>query len=1264
MKKLKLLALALFVSGAALAQTVFSDYTDGKIYVRVKASNNPSFAKQRQWQKLPVTSFPFLSSLSAQYGINNVSKPFFAAKGSDELLRTYVVEFSHTADVQHLIADLEHSGAVDFAEKVPLMKTFAYTPNDYNGTTMWNLAKINATTAWGVFHGNSTTSTVAVVDNAMQLTHTDLTANKWVNPNETAGNGIDDDGNGFIDDVNGYDVADMDNSPLPPNTSFDHGTHCSGIVGARTDNGTGISAIGFNVKIIGVKSTHDTSSNTAVDAGYAGIIYAVSVHARVISCSWGGSGSSTTEQSVINYAWNNNCIIVAAAGNNGNTVQNYPGAYNNVYCVASTTSTDARSSFSNYGTWVDIAAPGSNIYSTVPNNTYATMSGTSMATPLVAGLCGLMIAYQPYLTPTQVLNCISSTAVSVNPVGQMGAGRIDAGAAMNCVTSVPLSGPTVDFISQMTTTCPNTPVKFLDKSFFGATSWSWTFQGGTPATSTAQNPTITYATPGTYSVSLTATNPNGSNTKTKTSYITVLGPTTLPLTEGFTASTYPPAGWAENDKNLDSVKWYRNTSVGGYGTSTKSIYFDNYNIDATGVHDELWTPKYDFTGLSSATLKFDVAYARYDATYSDSLRVMVSTDCGQTFTQVYFKGGTTLATAADNTSATFVPANSEWRTETVSLNSYIGQGSVLVSFVNYGHYGQAIYVDNINITGIQAGAPPTANFTASNNPCTGQTISLTDASTNNPTSWAWSMPGATPSSSTSQNPSITYAAAGTYTVSLTATNGFGASTPVTQTFTINTTPVATASNTGPFCTGGSISLSSSGGGTYAWNGPGTYTSTSQNPTRTGATIGMAGNYTVTVTNAGCSATAITAVAVNIKPVATVSTSGTSFCAGTSLTLSGTSSTAGSGTITGYQWQMGGSPISGATSSTYAATAAGTYNLIVTNSNGCSTTSANKVLTVNAVPAATIAGTNSFCAGAGTTLSASSSTAGSGTISSYQWQLNGSNIAGATGTTYSVSTAGLYNVIVTNSNNCKDTSVTDSVTVYALPAVGANSPVVCSGDMVTLSGSGAASYTWSGGITDGIAFPESGTQTYTVTGTDANNCSATATATVTVNSLPAVGALSSLANDTVCSGGSVTLNGSGATSYVWTGGILDGASFIPAATQTYTVTGTDANNCSNTASITIDVESCTGISQSAFGSSIAIFPNPGNGLFSLQIDSQKEGALKAELLNYLGQVVYKEEIAVKAGTTVKAINISDLGKGVYHIVLSSGSSKTVKKLIVE
>jgi serine protease len=1248
MKKIILSVLLVTATFISQSQTIYSNYTDGKIYVRLKSGTAPSFAKNRNWNNLPIDKFGMIQSLVSSYSINKISKPFYAAKGDEALLNTYLFSFSQFNRVDNLIAELKSNQSIELVEKVPLMKSFL-TPNDYattGGNAQWHLQKIGGPAAWDVFSTGSTIA-VAVVDNAMQVNHPDLTANMYVNPGEIANNGIDDDNNGYIDDVTGYDVADDDNNASPPDNSFDHGTHCSGLVSARANNGTGIASIGFSVKIIPVKSTMDASGATAVDAGYAGIIYSVNAKARVISCSWGGGGSSVTEQAVINYAWNRNAIVVAAAGNDNSTTQSYPGAYANVYCVASTTTTDARSGFSNYGTWVDISAPGSNIRSTLPGSTYGSMSGTSMATPIVAGLCGLVLSAKPYLTPTQVLSCISTTAATLTTSG-MGAGRIDAAAAMACAASANAGPPNVNFYTQTPVTCPGAPVKFYDQTYFGATSWAWTFAGATPSTSTAQNPTVTYAAAGTYSVQLTATNPNGSGTQTKTSYITVAGPTTLPLSEGFTNATYPPAGWSEFDFYVDSVKWYRNTSVGGYGTSTKCIYFDNYNSDTRGKADEIRTPKYNFSALSTAQLTFDLAYARYDAEYSDSLKVLVSTDCGATWSQVYFKGGTGLATAPDNTTAVFVPANNEWRTETVSLTSFVGQGSVLVSFQNIGRYGQALYVDNINITGITAGAPPVAGFTASANTCTNQIVSLTDNSTNNPTTWAWTTSGGTLSANNVQNPTVTFNAGGTYTLSLVATNAFGASTPSAQIITVNQTPTAVASATGPFCIQGQVALSASGGSSYSWVGPGAFTSTVQNPTRTNANFAMAGVYTVTVTDNGCSSTATTSVTIANKPTSLI-TGSNAFCAGNSVTLSGsTSAGGGSYTIASYQWQLTGAPIVGANTVSYTATQAGVYSLIVTNSGGCTTTSANKTITVNALPTV-VATSTTVCNGESATINASGA-------NTFVWD------AGSTTSSLTINpatTTTTYTVTgTTTTTGCTNTA-TGVITVNSLPTVVSTSTTVCSGDVATLNASGASSFVWSAGATtsDLTINPATTTTTYTVTGTDVlTGCTNTATGVINVNT-PSVPTVSQVGT---------TLTSSVAVSYQW---YLDGNLIAGETNQTiealqngdYTVETTDANGCSAISSlVTI---SSIGISEIKNSIKASMFPNPTTGMFAITIELDAKQEYKLLVTDVLGRVVIMETIS-STNHFAKQYDLTDKANGVYNIsIQSSSQGKWVERIIL-
>jgi len=927
MKKVLLILTSFLITFCISAQSVYKDYVDGKVYIRVLNQYNPAFNKGTDLNHIPLDQISFLEKIATFYGIKNISKPFFQAKNSDELNRTYEIQFSNVAAVISLMSDIEKTGMVDYAERVPLMRT-GYTPNDPSLGTQWHLTQINATGAWNSFNGNSNI-TVAVVDNAIQTNHTDLTANIWVNPGEIAGNAIDDDNNGYIDDINGWDTSDNDNNPMPPNNTFAHGTHCAGIVGARTDNNVGISAIGFNVKIMAVKASLSTGDPGIIDSPFNGVIYAVNTGARVISCSWGGGGYAATGQAVVNYAWNNGSLLVAAAGNDNTSTMAYPAAYNNVYSVASTTTGDVRSGFTNYGTWVDISAPGSSIYSTVPTNNYQNMSGTSMACPLVAGLCGLVLSLKPYMTPAQVISCINSSATNINSqnpsyIGQLGAGRIEANAARICASGVAPAPPVVGFIASSTLICPGMSVQFFDQSFVGITSWSWTFQGGTPSTSTLQDPIITYPAVGTYSVQLTATNPNGNGTKTMTSYITVSNTTVLlPLVEGFTSSTFPSAGWSFYDAALDSANWVRNNGVGGFSSTGQCAFFNNFDYSSNNLRDKLQTPKYNLTGYSSANMTFDVAYRRYDATFTDSLAVMVSTDCGLTYTQAYMKGGTTLATVAgDYSTAIFTPTSTQWRTETVNLSSYTGQGSVMIAFENRGHYGQPIYIDNINITGVLAGSPPTASFAISTAKCTTQSISFTDNTIGAPTSWAWTFSGGNPANSTLQNPSINYTTAGVYTATLVATNGFGNSTS-TQTFTVTNTPTANAgANKFLTCSIPIVQLNGSGGGSYAWSGPSGWNSVLVQPS-----VINPGTYSLTVTVIGCTSvpSTVTVTSNTVAPaVPTVSQ------VGNVLTSSSASNN---------QWFFNGSIMPGETNQNVNVTQNGNYTVQVTDpTNSCVSTS--------------------------------------------------------------------------------------------------------------------------------------------------------------------------------------------------------------------------------------------------------------------------------------------------------------------------------------
>jgi len=396
--------------------------------------------------------------------------------------------------------------------------------------------------------------------------------------------------------------------------------------------------------------------------------------------------------------------------------------------------------------------------------------------------------------------------------------------------------------------CTGENVQFTDASF-NATTWSWYFDGGTPATSSAQNPVVNYPTPGNYFVSLTVNNAVGNNSLIKNLYIHVDDAHALPLAEGF-ENNYPPF-WTVVDDANDGTGWQL-SAPGGYSNSFNSMLFDNYGYDANGRRDEFRTPQYNFQNLSSAYLTFDHAYANYDPGYHDTLAILVSTDCGLTFTEVYNKGYTDLATAPNHTNF-FVPDSNEWVTDTIDMTPYINQHKVLVAFQSRGHYGNALYVDNINLH-TDTGAAPDAAFTAFNtNVCAGNEVQFIDQSSGVSTSWNWTFTGGNPASSTLQNPIVTYNSTGTFDVTLQVTNLAGNNTLIKSNYINVNAPTLTASFTanGMILTATTIALG------YQWflNNIAIQGATSSvfNATLTGA-------YTLQVTDSnGCTDTSLPTV---------------------------------------------------------------------------------------------------------------------------------------------------------------------------------------------------------------------------------------------------------------------------------------------------------------------------------------------------------------------------------------------------------------------
>ncbi|MEQ1664411.1 MAG: S8 family serine peptidase [Bdellovibrionales bacterium] len=301
------------------------------------------------------------------------------------------------------------------------------TPNDPKLEDLWglkNLAQkggregidIGAEAAWDIETGSQNVI-VAVIDTGVDYNHPDLKGNIWTNEAELNGKPeVDDDNNGFIDDIYGYDFANNDADPLD---DHGHGTHVSGTIGAKGDDGQGIVGVNWNVRIMGVKFLSGEGSGT-LEAAIKAIDYATSMGAQIESNSWGGGGYTESLKEAIVRAEQKNVLFVAAAGNesnNNDTAPSYPATYDlpNVLSVAAVDNSGNLAYFSNYGkATVHVAAPGVGITSSVPATTnplmYETWSGTSMATPHVSGIAALLLAHEPTLTYADIKSRIINSS--------------------------------------------------------------------------------------------------------------------------------------------------------------------------------------------------------------------------------------------------------------------------------------------------------------------------------------------------------------------------------------------------------------------------------------------------------------------------------------------------------------------------------------------------------------------------------------------------------------------------------------------------------------------------------------------------------------------------------------------------------------------------------------------------------------------------------------------------------------------------------------
>lgn len=405
---------------ALLNSLAVSDYRHDQILVQFKPDAEP----------MALAGTTLASSLSLVPGLYEVDVPVGMDVG--DILSTYA------ADPRVL------SAQPDFVVQSEAL------PNDPLLGQQWGITNtnpaytINAAAAWDKTTGSGRTI-VAVIDTGVDYNHPDLAPNMWRNTAEIVGNGIDDDNNGYIDDIYGYNFVNNNGNPMDLNG---HGTHVAGILGAQGNNGIGVTGVNWDVQIMALRFLDASGRGSTSDALRA-LNYAVQMGATISNNSWTSPAYDAALEAGIKNAGLAGHIYVAAAGNSGqNSDINklYPGSYtaDNLVTVAGLDSYNRLASWSNRGQSVEIAAPGTSIYSTLPNGKYGYMSGTSMATPFVTGAMALVRDQNPTWTAQQVIQRVLSTADQLSTLsGLIGGGRLNLGAAVTSA-STPVEPPAAD----------------------------------------------------------------------------------------------------------------------------------------------------------------------------------------------------------------------------------------------------------------------------------------------------------------------------------------------------------------------------------------------------------------------------------------------------------------------------------------------------------------------------------------------------------------------------------------------------------------------------------------------------------------------------------------------------------------------------------------------------------------------------------------------------------------------------------------------------
>lgn len=386
-------------------------------------------------------------------GIKGRRDELFLKYGFDLL---YLFHYKRNEEVSKVIKEYEKLGIFEYVLPnliVPMDKIDTFIPNDPRYNYQWHLKKTDCPRAWSISQGD-TNIVIAIVDDGIDYNHEDLVDNMWINhPEDWNQNGrfdpypipdgdldgVDNDGNGFVDDVIGYNFVSSNPDPNPVPFGDNHGTLCAGTAAAVTNNEIGVASFGFKCRLMALRC--GTGGGINIYHAISAIQYAAQNGAWAISMSWGGPNYYPPLNDAIQYAWDMGCVLSASAGNTySGGAPRYPACYERVIATAASDPNDYHSVWgggqeSNYAWWVDVSAPGTNVYTTDINNNYIGFDGTSAASPCVAGLAALLKAAFPQITnaecTTMIFYSCDTMPDTLYRYRLLGFGRINAGKALS-----------------------------------------------------------------------------------------------------------------------------------------------------------------------------------------------------------------------------------------------------------------------------------------------------------------------------------------------------------------------------------------------------------------------------------------------------------------------------------------------------------------------------------------------------------------------------------------------------------------------------------------------------------------------------------------------------------------------------------------------------------------------------------------------------------------------------------------------------------------